>query len=102
MWSGIVEQLKPSERRDNRRNRVIKGASILTGITNSEIECTVRNMTPTGAELKVPEGSRVPSEFLLYVPVDGIAYKTVVRWRNEQRMGVMFVGTEPKPHWHYG
>ncbi|TIM34179.1 MAG: PilZ domain-containing protein, partial [Mesorhizobium sp.] len=41
-------------------------------------------------------------EFLLYVPTDGIAYKAAVRWRREDRIGVMFTGTAPKPHWHYG
>ncbi|TIT05084.1 MAG: PilZ domain-containing protein, partial [Mesorhizobium sp.] len=25
-----------------------------------------------------------------------------VRWRREDRIGIMFTGTEPKPHWHYG
>jgi hypothetical protein len=91
-----------NEHRDNHRQRVLKGATILTGISNSEVKCTVRNMHPGGAELKVSVGARVPEEFLLYVPTDGIAYKTVVRWRRDDRIGVMFTGTEPKPHWHYG
>ena len=81
---------------------MLKGASILTGVSNSEIKCTVRNMHADGAELKVDLHARVPNEFLLYVPVDGLAYKAVVRWRQEGRIGVMFAGTEPKPSWHYG
>jgi hypothetical protein len=84
------------------RPRVLKGASILTGISNSEIKCMVRNMHENGAELKISIDSRVPPEFLLYVPVDGIAYRSVVRWRKEDRIGVQFTGTEPKPKWHYG
>jgi hypothetical protein len=40
-------------------------------------------MHANGAELKIDIDARVPNEFLLYVPVDGIAYKTVVRWRRE-------------------
>ena len=32
------------EHRDKRRQRVLKGASILTGIANSEVKCTLRNM----------------------------------------------------------
>ena len=90
------------EHRDKHRQRVLKGATILTGVTNSEVKCMVRNMHAEGAELKVSPDARVPDEFLLYVPVDGIAYKAVVRWRREDRIGVMFAGTEPKPHWHYG
>ena len=91
-----------SESRGKHRQRVLKGAAILTGIANSEVKCTVRNMHPGGAELKVPIEARVPDEFLLYVPTDGIGYRAVVRWRREDRLGVEFTGTEPKPHWHYG
>ncbi|RUV67267.1 PilZ domain-containing protein, partial [Mesorhizobium sp. M5C.F.Cr.IN.023.01.1.1] len=39
------------ENRGKRRQRVFKGATILTGITNSEVTCTVRNMHDGGAEL---------------------------------------------------
>ena len=84
------------------RQRVLKGASILTGVQNSEIKCMVRNMHKGGAEIRIEMETRIPHEFLLYVPVDGIAYKAVVRWRKDERVGVMFVGTEPKPQWHYG
>lgn len=90
------------QKRRERRQRVLKGASILSGISNSEISCTIRNMHANGAELKVSSEARVPEEFLLYVPVDGIGYKSVVCWRSGDRVGVKFLGTEPKPHWHYG
>ena len=90
------------EHRDKRRQRVFKGATILTGMTRSEVTCTVRNMHDGGAELRVSVDARVPDEFLLYVPTDGIAYKAVLRWRREDRVGVMFTGRERKPHWHYG
>lgn len=85
-----------------RRPRVLKRASILTGITNSEVSCTIRNMHSHGAELIVAPESRVPNEFLLYVPVDGVAYRATVRWRKGVNIGVAFSGTEPKPAWHYG
>jgi hypothetical protein len=91
-----------SEKRTERRQRVLKGASILTGVKNSEIKCAVRNMNKAGAELKVDIDARVPQEFLLYVPIDGIAYRAIMRWRKEDRVGVEFTGTEPKPAWHYG
>jgi hypothetical protein len=91
-----------SERRNDHRQRVLKGASILAGVANSEVKCAVRNMHADGAELKVGIEARVPNEFLLYVPLDGVAYQAVVRWRKEGRIGVMFTGTAPKPAWHYG
>ena len=44
----------------------------------------------------------MPAEFLLYVPVDGVAYRTVVRWQRKNRVRVQFTGTEPKRRFHYG
>jgi hypothetical protein len=90
------------ENRREHRQRVLKGATILNGIKNSEIACTIRNMHKNGAELKVALDAPVPQEFLLYVPVDGIAYRCQLRWRSRDRAGVVFTGTEPKPAWHYG
>ncbi|MBU0582077.1 MAG: PilZ domain-containing protein [Alphaproteobacteria bacterium] len=92
---------KPTSDRRH-RNRVIKGGAILSGITNSAISCTIRNMHSEGAELRVDPEARIPSEFLLYVALDGVAYRAHLRWRTLDRCGVEFTGTEPKPSWHYG
>ena len=91
-----------SHERKLHRQRVLKGATILNGISHSEVTCTVRNMHQHGAELRVPLESPVPASFLLYVPVDGIAYQCALRWRSGGRVGVEFLGTAAKPHWHYG
>ncbi|MER8409532.1 PilZ domain-containing protein [Mesorhizobium sp. M1307] len=90
------------EHRRERRQRVLKGGTIITGIQNSEISCTLRNQHEGGAELKVAPDARVPDRFLLYVSVDGVAYRSEVRWRRNDRIGVKFTGTEPKPKLHYG
>ena len=84
-----------------RRQRVLKGAAIVAGDHNSEIACTMRNQSEHGAELTVPLDARVPKSFLLYVPVDGLSYQTVIRWRRQEKLGVSFVGTGPKPRFRY-
>jgi hypothetical protein len=84
------------------RQRVLKGATIILSINQSEISCTMRNQHDGGAELKVPMDAGIPAEFLLYVPVDGVAYRSVVRWRKNDRIGVQFTGIAPKPKLHYG
>lgn len=91
-----------SEHRHDLRRRVYKGASILSGIDNSEVQCLIRNMSDGGAELRITPGPPIPGEFLLYVPIDDVCYKAVVRWRDGARIGVMFAGKAEKPHWHYG
>lgn len=93
---------EPSEPKREHRPRVLKGGTIITGIQNSEVSVLLRNQHMGGAELKVPPESRVPDRFLLYVSVDGIAYRCEVRWRRGDRVGVQFMGTEPKPRTHYG
>ncbi|TPI26875.1 PilZ domain-containing protein [Mesorhizobium sp. B3-2-1] len=95
------QQESPEPQREH-RPRVLKGGTIITGIRNSEIGCTVRDQHAGGAELKIPLESRVPDQFLLYVPLDGVAYRCEVRWRRNDRVGVQFTGTEPKPKRHYG
>lgn len=91
-----------AQNRREHRQRVLKGGTIITGIQNSEVSCTLRNQHEGGAELKIPLEARVPDRFLLYVSVDGIAYRCEVRWRRNDRIGVQFTGTEPKPKLHYG
>ncbi|ETA72815.1 MULTISPECIES: PilZ domain-containing protein [Mesorhizobium] len=84
------------------RPRVLKGGTVITGIQNSEIAVMLRNQHAGGAELKIPLEARVPDRFLLYVPLDGVAYRCEIRWRRKDRVGVQFTGTEPKPKLHYG
>jgi hypothetical protein len=91
-----------TENRREYRQRVLKGATIIKGISNSEIGCQVRNQHVGGAELRVSAEARVPEEFLLYVPADGLAYRSQLRWRKNERVGVQFTGSEPKPRLHYG
>ncbi|MBZ9963025.1 PilZ domain-containing protein [Mesorhizobium sp. BR1-1-2] len=93
---------RSDEHKREHRQRVLKGATIITGISNSEVGCTLRNQNDSGAELKIPPEARIPDRFLLYVPVDGIGYRCEVRWRRNGRIGVQFTGTEPKPRTHYG
>ncbi|UVK36743.1 PilZ domain-containing protein [Mesorhizobium sp. AR10] len=98
----IPLDVKADEHRHEHRQRVLKGGAIITGLQNSEISCTVRNQHESGAELRVAPDARVPDRFLLYIPVDGIAYRSEVRWRRNDRIGVKFNGTEGKPKLHYG
>lgn len=48
------------DQRSQHRQRVLKGASILTGVQNSEIKCAIRNMNKAGADLEVDIDARVP------------------------------------------
>ena len=70
------------------RHRVQKAAKIIFG--GLAIDCTVRNLSTTGALLEVSSPIRIPAEFTLVVPEDALHLPCAVVWRTEYRMGVHF------------
>ena len=97
----MTEAATDNKRREH-RHRVLKGATIVTQVNESEISCTIRNMNTGGAELKVAPDQFLPETFMLYVTVDRECYQCRLRWRRNERVGVAFTGTAIKPKWHYG
>jgi len=75
-----------TERRLHVREFVLKEATIIAG--GIRIGCTVRNQHEQGAELRVAAGAVIPERFLLEVPADDTAYRALVRWRRNDRVGV--------------
>ncbi len=96
------ETAPEEEKRQGRRNRVLKQGSILRGVNISDITCIVRDMSESGALLKVSIDQNIPEEFLLYVRHDGKAYRCQLQWRDGTRVGIKILGVEAKPNWHYG
>ena len=68
------------------RHRVLKGGHIQFG--GGSIDCTVRNLSNTGAALDVTSPLGIPAEFTL-VTDDGQRACRVI-WRKEKRIGVAF------------
>jgi PilZ domain-containing protein len=70
------------------RHRVLKAAKIDCG--GATIDCTVRDLSTTGAALEVPVKMDIPAKFILVVPGDGLHLPCHVVWRREFRIGVAF------------
>jgi len=70
------------------RHRVVKAAIIRFG--GIAVDCTIRNLSTTGALLEVSSSVRIPAEFTLFVPSDGLRLPCALVWRTEYRMGVHF------------
>jgi hypothetical protein len=68
---------------------VLKAAKI-TFSNQSVIDCTVRNMSQTGACLEIATASCVPSAFMLSIGGDMRARNCRVAWARATRMGVSF------------
>jgi hypothetical protein len=74
------------EHRTAPRHRVLKGGRIQFG--NSSIDCTVRNLSESGAALDVASPLGIPAEFTL--ATDDRQRPCRVVWRKEKRIGVAF------------
>ena len=71
------------------RHRVLKTATI--EFSGGAIDCTVRNLSATGAALEVVSPIGIPECFTLFVPVDDLQRPCRVVWRKERRIGVSFL-----------
>jgi hypothetical protein len=76
------------ETRHAPRYRVLKAATIDFG--GGAIDCTIRNLSITGAAIEVPNQTGIPENFILVMPDDGLHLPCHVVWRNGYRIGVTF------------
>ncbi|MFD2648658.1 PilZ domain-containing protein [Devosia albogilva] len=72
------------------RRRTLKGGRIVINNGFSTFECTVRNLSDTGARLKVASIVGLPDSFDL-VMEDGTRHACRVAWKTETELGVTFV-----------
>ena len=72
------------------RKRVLKGARIVYNDRSSTLSCTVRDLSDTGARLRVPQGQAVPAQFDLLIDADGFEAPCTVVWRRGEEVGVTF------------
>jgi hypothetical protein len=70
------------------RHRVLKAATIVFG--GSAIDCTVRDLSITGAALEVSSQTGIPAKFTLVLAGDGLRLPCNVAWRRGYRIGVAF------------
>jgi PilZ domain len=78
------------EKRQVRRTRVLKAAKILFEGHASAIDCTVRNLTTTGACLNVASPVGIPPTFDLSLDSGRTLHPCRVAWRKTDRIGVAF------------
>ena len=78
------------ERRRRQRARTLKSARILFNQHNSAIDCTVRNLSPTGACLTVQSALGIPERFDMMFDADKSIRPCRVVWHKEKQLGVEF------------
>ena len=75
-------------RRRTPRQKTFKSAKILLNNRASVIDCLLRNVSETGAQLQLSNTAGVPSTFEL--AFDNHIRACTVQWRHGSRLGVSF------------
>jgi hypothetical protein len=78
------------EHRRNQRQRVLKSGKIAYGGGSIVIDCTIRNLSETGARLQVPTSVAIPDRFEFTETATGKRHTATVMWRKGDLMGVRF------------
>ena len=68
---------------------MLKGARIVINDGFSTFQCTVRNLSGTGARLKLASIVGIPETFELLLD-DGRRFACTVAWKTESEIGVKF------------
>ena len=76
------------ERRAKPRRRTLKAGTI--EFDGGSIDCTIRNMSPTGAALDVASPVGIPREITLNIMSSHERQACHIVWRKEKRIGVVF------------
>jgi hypothetical protein len=72
------------------RRRVLKAGIVAFNDRHSTLPCTVRNVSDTGALIRMPGTLSPPDTFDLIIELDGLEASCTVMWRKGEDVGVRF------------
>ncbi len=85
----MISSNKPRTRRGS---RLLLDGKIVSLDEATVIDVKIREISATGAILRIPPNVNVPENFHLQVVADGKRYPAEKRWRKGERLVVKFVG----------
>ena len=89
----MISSNKPRTRRGS---RLLLEGKIVSLDGTTVIDVKIREISATGAILRIPPNVNFPENFYLQVVADGKRYPAEKRWRKGERLVVKFV-REPRP-----
>ena len=82
--------------RVSRRSRVLKGAKLVNMKNWSLVDCTIKDISLTGAKLVCGDQYSVPDEFRFLIPSDNTIQPAKVVWRKNNMLGIIFTGEKTR------
>ncbi len=88
----MAQNLPEDEHRISRRQRVLKDGKIVFNNYSSVVDCTIRDMSETGARIMCAHQAAIPEECSLVTLTDNLIRDATVMWRRGDRLGLRFIG----------
>lgn len=85
------ETQEAEDRRNKFRRRVLKGAYIEFAGSHGSVPCAVRDISDTGARIKLGKEHIVPERFSLIIELDGLLVECRSVWRSAAEAGLEFI-----------
>ena len=80
-----------AERRGAYRPRVLLGGKLVFGNATQSADCTIRNLSDTGARVRIGANLPISGElWLINVPA-GVAWRSETAWRRSNELGLRFL-----------
>jgi hypothetical protein len=79
------------ERRSSKRWQAALKARIVFNNRSSVLDCTVRDLSETGARIYFADVSAIPPEFELEIPNRGLRVQGHLMWSRGANHGIMFL-----------
>jgi hypothetical protein len=86
------------ERRLHPRKRILKGAKAAFGDFRFTYDCTMRNLSDDGAQVRCTHAAEIPDDFFLYDPGGQSLQRVEIVWRAERDLGIRFAGAPVNVH----
>lgn len=84
-------------KRTQPRNRCLREGKIIFSNGNFVVDCTIDNVSETGAHIRVQASTPIPKEFLLVEPGRSMVHKAMIVRRTARGLGVKFNGMLDDP-----
>jgi PilZ domain len=82
------------DRRKEQRSPTYLGGTLSFNKRLSTADCLVRNTSPSGAKIALPNTRFVPDEFDLVIPQWHAEYRMRVVWRRQDQLGIEVVPSD--------
>jgi len=86
------------DKRKTARRCVLKEGKIIFADGMRVIDCTIRDLSDSGARLLIANTLGVPDTFHLFEKSTGMVYPATVAWRQPSAVGVKFDGPPTSIH----